>query len=258
MPRNCAVTNGSSTTVSRRLGGFVAPSSRVARSTRVAAALSRSNARGAPGDAEPEAGLRLVAVVGERADAQVAPVLATALADAGRRGHGDLPPDVGVVGVVDPDAPIAGQRQALELLGQLDLALGRERGERVVPQRLRRAGDAVGLGQAGPLVDGAERDVVAGLGEHLVDRPRVERAGVGEAGAAVADDAHADALALGRHEVLDLAVVDAHLGLAAARDVGLDLLAGVRPGRRPCRPAPRSTSNARSADRPLTTRSRRW
>ena len=121
----------------------------------------------------------------------------------------------------------AAERQPLELLGQLDLALGRERGQRVVPQRLRRAGDAVGLGQAGPLVDGAERDVVAGLGEHLVDGARVERAGVGEPGAAVADDPHADALALGRHEVLDLALVDADLGLAAARDVGLDLLAGL-------------------------------
>ena len=46
-------------------------------------------------------------------------------------------------------------------------------------------------------------------------RRRVERAGVGEAGAAVADDPHADALALRRHEVLDLAAVDADLGLAA-------------------------------------------
>ena len=100
----------------------------------------------------------------------------------------------------------------------------------VVPQRLRGAGDAVGLGEAGPLVDGAERDVVARLGEHLVDRARVERAGVGEPGAAVADDAHADALVLRRHEVLDVAAVHADLGLAAARDVGLDLLAGVRLG----------------------------
>ena len=38
MPRNCAVTNGSRTTVSRWVGGFVAPSRRVARS---AASLGR-------------------------------------------------------------------------------------------------------------------------------------------------------------------------------------------------------------------------
>ena len=121
-PRNWAVTNGSSTTVSRLLGGFVAPSRRVARSAASPAALSRSKPLGLAGDAEAEAGLRLVAVVGEAADADVAAVLPAALADAGRGGHGDLAPGVGVVGVVDADPRVDAERQPLELLGQLDLA----------------------------------------------------------------------------------------------------------------------------------------
>ena len=140
------------------------------------------------------------------------------------------PQRVGVVGVVDAHPRVGGEGQPLELLGQLDLAVRRVAGEGVVPQRLRRARDAVGLGEAGPLVDRAEGDVVAGLGEHLVDGGGVERAGVGEAGAPVTDDAHADALALRRDEVLDLALVHAHLGLAAAGDVGLDLLPRLRLG----------------------------
>ena len=227
-PRNCAVTNGSRTTVSRLLAGLVAPSRRVARSAASLAALSRSNPPGWRATLKPKPGLRLVAVVGEAADADVAAVLPAALADAGGRRHGDLAPGVGVVGVVDADPGIGGERQPLELLGQLDLALRRERRPASsFHSGCSVRGDAVGLGQPGPLVDGAEGDVVARLGEDLVDGARIERAGVGEAGAAVADDAHADALALGRHEVLDLAVVDAHLGLAAAGDVRLDLLAGL-------------------------------
>ena len=69
-PRNWAVTNGSSTTVRRLLAGLVAPSSRVARSTASRAALSRSKQVGSPADGEPEPGLGLVAVVGQRADAR--------------------------------------------------------------------------------------------------------------------------------------------------------------------------------------------
>ena len=71
-------------------------------------------------------------------------------------------------------------------------------GERLVPQVWSVHGDAVGLGQPGPLVGRAERDVVAGLGQHLGDAVVVERAGVGEPGAAVADDPDADALGSGR------------------------------------------------------------
>ena len=200
----------------RRLGGAEQPGRPVDR--RRAAALARSNSSGCAADAEPEPGLGLVAVVGERADADVAAVLAAAAADAGRGGHGDLAPRVGVVGVVDADARVGGERQALELLGQLDLA--RRSGTRpsvVVPQRLRRC-TSTPSGSASPAHSSTvpNGDVVARLGEHLVDGRSVERAGVGEAGAAVADDADADALALGRHEVLDLALVDADLGLAAA------------------------------------------
>ena len=140
---------------------------------------------------------------------------------------GDLAARVGVVRVVDPDPRVGGERQPLELLGQLDLVLGGERRQRVVPQVLLGAGDAVGLGQAGPLVDRAERDVVARLGEHLVDGAGVERAGVGEPGAAVADHADADALVLRRRR-------------------------SARP--RPRRPGPRSrrlaTRRPRSARRP--------
>ena len=45
-PKNCAVTNGSSTTVNRLLGGLVEPSSRVARSDASRAAFSRSKSSG--------------------------------------------------------------------------------------------------------------------------------------------------------------------------------------------------------------------
>ncbi len=89
-------------------------------------------------------------------------------------------------------------------------------------------GDAVGFGQCGVLVDGAELDVVTGLGEHVGDRVGVERARVGEPGATTDDHADADALALRRHEVLDVALVHADLGLATAGDERLDLLAGAR------------------------------
>ncbi len=98
-------------------------------------------------------------------------------------------------------------------------------GERFVPQILLDHVDTVGLGEAGPLVGRAELHVVAGLGQHLGDRRLVERAGVGESGAAVADDADADAFGLGADEVLDLAFVDADVGLGVARHEGLDLLA---------------------------------
>ena len=46
IPRNWAVTNGSSTTVVRFDAGFVAPSNRVARSAASRAAFARSNASG--------------------------------------------------------------------------------------------------------------------------------------------------------------------------------------------------------------------
>ena len=136
-PRNCAVTNGSRTIVSRLLGGLVAPSRRVARSAASVAALSRSNPSGWRATLKPNpvcvsspSSARLLTL-------DVAAVLPPALADAGRRRHGDLAPGVGVVGVVDADPGIGGEGQPLELLGELDLALGREVGERVVPQRLR-------------------------------------------------------------------------------------------------------------------------
>ena len=136
-------------------------------------------------DAEPEAGLRLAALVGERRRHHVATIRAAAAEDSGRRGDGVFRPPVGVVGVVDADPRVGGECQLLQFEGQLDLALVRIRGELVAPQRLFGDGDAVGLGQAGPLVDGTERDVVAGLGDDLVERRLVERAGVGEPGAAV-------------------------------------------------------------------------
>ncbi len=46
MPRNCAVTHGSSTTVSRSLPGFTAPSMRVARSAASVAARATSSSPG--------------------------------------------------------------------------------------------------------------------------------------------------------------------------------------------------------------------
>ena len=82
----------------------------------------------------------------------------------------------------------------LEFLGEIDLVVGRIRRQFVVPQRLLGDGHTVGLGQRGPLVDGAELHVVARLGEHVGDRVGIERAGVGEAGASTDDHADADAL----------------------------------------------------------------
>src|SRR5690606_23967616 len=105
---------------------------------------------------------------------------------------------------------------------------GGQLGDLVVPELLLDHRHAVGLGKAGPLVDGAERQVVARLGDHLVEDALVERAGIGEPCAAIADDAHTDTLALRRDEVLDLTLVDPHLGLAATADVRLDLLTGQR------------------------------
>ena len=212
------MTYGSSTTVSRCEAGLVAPSRRVARSAASRAAFGRSNSLGRTADAEAEPGLRLVAVVGQRADRR------RSSRSRGRCGgcRWWWPPPTrrthrrswrrrcGRGGSMR-------ERQPLELLGQLDLAVGGERGERVVPQLLRDHVDAVGLGEAGPLVGRAELDVVAGLGEHLGDCAVVERAGVGEAGATVADDPDADALALRADEVLDLALVDPDVGLAVAR-----------------------------------------
>ena len=77
-------------------------------------------------------------------------------------------------------------------------------------------------------VDRAELHVVPSLGEHLTDRILVEGPRVGEAGPTLADDPDPDALTLRRDEVLDVAVVDTHLGLAAAGDERLDLLAWPR------------------------------
>ena len=62
MPRNWAVTNGSSTTVARGDGGFVAPSMRVARAGDLGGAGLDVELAGLAPDREPEAGLGLVAV----------------------------------------------------------------------------------------------------------------------------------------------------------------------------------------------------
>ena len=227
IPRNWAVTYGSSTTVSRRLGGLVAPSSRVARSAASVAARAEIELGGMATDAEPESGLGLAAVVGERADGDVAPVLTTGLADAGRGRHRDLTPRVGVVGVVDPHPRVPGQGQALELLGQIDLRGRRIRLELVAPQRLLGRG-ATSSGSARPAHSSTVPNVTLSRASATTSSIAlgVERAGVGEPGPPVADDPHPDAFALGRDEVLDLALIHPHLGVAAARHVGLDLLAG--------------------------------
>ena len=86
--------------------------------------------------------------------------------------------------------------------------------------------DTVGLGQPGPLVERSELDVVASLRQHLGDGVGVECAGVREAGAAVADDTDADPRRLGTDEVLDFALVDPNLGVAATRHERLELLSG--------------------------------
>ena len=89
---------------------------------------------------------------------------------------------------------------------------------------------AVGRREPRVGVGGAERRVVARLGDALLDRRLVaERADPGDAGAAVADDAHAQAGGVGLHEVLDLAVRRPDLGVVAPGDDGLELLARLRP-----------------------------
>ena len=132
----------------------------------LASGLGQVELLGRTADAETEAGLRLVAVVGERADGDVAAVLATAATNAGGGRDRGLDRDVGVVRVVDSNSRIDADRQSLELLRQLDLAIGGVGGELVVPQFLRDHVDAVGLGKAGPLVAGAELEVVASVGQH--------------------------------------------------------------------------------------------
>ena len=134
---------------------------------------------------------------------------------------------VGVVRVVDTHPRVGARRQLLEFLGEIDLAVGRIVGQFVVPQRLFRDGDAIGLGQRSPFVDGAELHVVASLGQHVANGVLVERARVGETGTAVADHPDPHALALRRHEVFDVALVDPYLGLAASGDEGFDLFAGL-------------------------------
>ncbi len=185
-------------------------------------------------DTEPEPGLGLAVLVGQRRDAHVASVRPAAAADPGGGGDGLLAPRVGVVGVVDADAWVAGERLALELHRQVDLAIGLVLGEGLVPQLLVGDRHAVRFGETGPLVDGSELDVVARLGDDIVDRRGFERAGVGEPGAAVADDAHADALALGADELLDAPLVHPDRRLATPRDERLELLARLRPLDDPC------------------------
>ena len=138
-PRNCAVTYGSSTTVRRRLDGFVAPSSRVARSAASRAAWSRSNSSGERPTLNPNpvcVSLLAVTFVGERRDRHVAAVLPARHPDAGGGRHRRLAGDVGVVRVVDAHPRVGAGSQLLEFLGEVDLAVGREGGQVVVPQRL--------------------------------------------------------------------------------------------------------------------------
>ena len=73
-------------------------------------------------DGETETGLRLIAIIGECADAQVTAVLSSGHTNA--RGGRDrrLTERVGIVGIVDADTGVAGTRQTFELLGQFDLA----------------------------------------------------------------------------------------------------------------------------------------
>src|SRR4029079_4928731 len=117
--------------------------------------------------------------------------------------HSGLGGDVGVVGVVDADPRIRGERQPLQLLGELYPEIGRAVGERVAPQLLLDDVDAVELGEPRPFVGGTELHVVASFGQHLGDCRLVEHTGVGEAGAAVADHTDTDTFRLGRDEVLD-------------------------------------------------------
>ena len=136
MPRNWAVTNGSSTTVTCRLAGLVAPSRRVARSAPSPAAFAEvevGRARARPRSRSRSGSRR------RRRPACVTDDVAAGLppggADAGAGGHRRLAQRVGVVGSLDPRrGGSRPERQPLELHGQRDLVLGGEAGQVVAPQ----------------------------------------------------------------------------------------------------------------------------
>ncbi|HCB33676.1 MAG TPA: hypothetical protein DEP69_00390 [Acidimicrobiaceae bacterium] len=79
------------------------------------------------------------------------------------------------------------------------------------------------------LVRGGEAEVVPRLAHHLHQGIGIQGARVGEALAAVADDADARATGLGDRQRLHLALVRPHLRLAFMDDHGLDLFARTGP-----------------------------
>ncbi len=172
-PRNCAVTNGSSTTVSFRLDGLVAPSMRSRPIGAVGGGLGDVEVVGRAAHREAEARLRLVAVVGHRAHRQVAAGRPPGGGDAGGGGHGRLGQHVGVVGVLD--ARRDGRRPSAACSSSLARATLDSVANVASWSRHRSTsadGDAVGLGEAGPLVGRAEGHVVTRLAEDLGDGRR--------------------------------------------------------------------------------------
>ena len=210
-PTTLAASRGSSTTASRCDGTARAPNSRVARSDGVAGRLVEVELVGAEPDGGAVAGVGLVAVGGEREHAHRAPGAPARAGDAGVGGHRE--PARGVRERRDPhagDARIAAAHHALELEGQLDLAVGGKGGDRGVEGVEGHRRHAVGLGQPDPFVGLGEPGVVAGLAQGVGDDVVVEAAGPGEPLAVVADDPHADAGARGRGERLHLGGVHPH------------------------------------------------
>ena len=195
-PTIVAASRGSSTMVRRCDGTGRRPEEAHGPGDGVVGGTFGVEATRAAGGVDAHAHLGLVAVGGQGEDRQPAGGAAAVAGDAGAGGHRALARRVVVgggahalhAGVAADGGPFEGERE-------LDLGVGRERGQAVVPDqgvevdRL----DAVGLGQAEPLVGLAEPGVVAGLGQRLDQHGLVEGAGVGEALAMVGHHPDADA-----------------------------------------------------------------
>ncbi len=122
------------------------------------------------------------------------------------------------------DAGVACADLALELDGEGDLLVCRERDELLPPEIEHRGGDAVGRGESGVLVDRRELGVVACLEEGVGRRRLVEGPDIGEALPPLGDHSDAHAGRLRRGELFDLSLEDPYRGLPAVSDIYLDIL----------------------------------
>ena len=98
-------------------------------------------------------------------------------------------------------------------------------GKFFVPKLLWNLCNTIGNCKASKFIWRSKSYVVTSIGKYFSNRVSIKGARIGKARATIFDDTNPDALALRAHEVLDLAFVNANVGLDTASDVGLDLLA---------------------------------